>query len=100
MTYQAIIHGARGLIYFGGSNKPSMSEEDLKLGWNWRVWNRVLQNVIEEGGEKRPRQPALVARDSELPVRCKLVGVEHARDKAIEFRIREVGNDIYLLACK
>jgi hypothetical protein len=100
MTYQAIIHGARGLIYFGGTNKPSMSADDLALGWNWRFWNNVLKRVVEEVGDKSPLAPALVARDSEIPVIAKIVGVDHARAKGIELRVREVGDDIFLFACQ
>jgi hypothetical protein len=100
MSYQAIIHGARGLIYFGGNTKPSMSEEDLKLGWNWRFWNNVLRRIVLEVGDKSPLAPALVARDSEIPIVPKIPGVEFARAKGIETRVREVGDDIFLFACQ
>jgi hypothetical protein len=92
MTYQAIINGARGLTYFGGGLVGGLSEEDRKLGWNWHFWNRVLRPVIEEIGTKSPLYPALVAPDSKLPVNVKGEG--------IEFCVREVGNDVFLLACK
>jgi hypothetical protein len=61
MAYQAIINGARGLIFFGGHLPQAMTPEDAALGWNWRFWNRVLRPVIEEIGEKSPLAPALVA---------------------------------------
>jgi hypothetical protein len=92
MTYQAIINGARGLNYFGGGLSGGLSEEDRKVGWNWHFWNRVLRPVIEEIGTKSPLYPALVAPESKLPVTVKGAG--------IEFCVREVGNDIFLLACK
>jgi hypothetical protein len=92
MTCQAIINGARGLNYFGGGLPGGLSEEDRKLGWNWHFWNRVLRPVIEEIGSKSPLYPALVAPDSKLPVKVKGEG--------IEFCVREVGTDIFLLACK
>jgi hypothetical protein len=91
MTYEAIINGARGIMYFGGSNERTLSEEDQKLGWNWRFWNRVLRPVIEEIGSKSPLYPALVGPDSKLPVKVKGAG--------IEFRVREVGNEVFVLAC-
>ncbi|MCL5281668.1 MAG: hypothetical protein M1376_17360 [Planctomycetes bacterium] len=93
MTYQALINGARGLIYFGGNIKAAMAPQDAKLGWNWTFWRRVLRPVLEEVGTRSPLAAALVAPDSKLPVK-----VEGAKD--VEFCIREVGNDLYLLACK
>lgn len=92
MTYQAIINGARGLTYFGGGLEKGLSEQDRKLGWNWHFWNRVLRPVIEEIGAKSELYPALVAPESKLPVKVKGEG--------IEFCVREVGSDIFLLACK
>ncbi len=93
MTYQALINGARGLIYFGGNIKPAMTPEDAKLGWNWTFWRRVLRPVVEEVGAKSPLAPALVAPDSKLPI--KLAGADD-----VEFCVREVGADVYILACK
>jgi hypothetical protein len=92
MTYQAIINGARGINYFGGSLPGGLTEEDKKLGWNWRFWSRVLKPVIQEIGAKGPLYPALVAPESDLPVK--------AEGKGIEFCVREAGNSIFLLACK
>jgi len=93
MTYQALINGARGLVYFGGSIKAAMTPEDANLGWNWTFWRRVLRPVLEEVGTRSPLAPALVAPDSNLPIK-----LEGADD--VEFCVREVGNDVYLLACK
>src|SRR4051812_30152420 len=42
MTYEAIIDGARGLIYYGGNLQPTLSERDRTLGWNWTYWDEVL----------------------------------------------------------
>lgn len=93
MTYQALINGARGLIYFGGHIEKAMPSEDARLGWNWTFWRRVLRPIVEEVGNKSPLAPALVAPDSKLPIK-----VDGAND--IEFCVREVGDDIYVLACK
>jgi hypothetical protein len=92
MTYQAVINGARGLTYFGGAIPSGMTAEDKKLGWNWRFWNRVLRPVVEEIGTKSPLYPALLEPDSKLPVKVKGAG--------IEFCVREVGNEVFVLACK
>jgi hypothetical protein len=92
MTYQAIINGARGLVYFGGQLPQSLSERDKQLGWNWTFWQRVLRPVVEEIGSHSPLYPALIAPDSALPVAT--------RAKGIEFRVREVGGEVFVLACK
>src|SRR5436190_13046316 len=92
MTYQAIINGARGLTYFGGALPKTLSSADWKLGWNWHFWNRVLRPVIEEIGTKSPLYPALVAPESKLPIKVKGDGVE--------FCVRVVGSDVFVLACK
>lgn len=91
MAYQAIINGARGIMYFGGAIPTAMTEADKKLGWNWRYWDQVLRRVVEEIGTKSPVYPALLAPNSKLPVTVEGEG--------IEFCVREAGNDIFVIAC-
>lgn len=91
MTYQAIINGARGLVYFGGGLRSTLPEHDLPYGWNWTYWERVLRPVIEEVGNKGPLADALCAGNSGLSVQ--------AQGSQIEFCVREVGRDVFLLAC-
>jgi hypothetical protein len=91
MTYEAIINGARGMIYFGGNLPMTLNERDKPLGWNWTFWQRVLRPVIEEIGDKSPLAEALVAPNSKIPVK--------AKEKNIELCVREVGRDVYVLAC-
>jgi hypothetical protein len=91
MAYQAIINGARGIMYFGGAIPSTLTESDKKLGWNWRYWDQVLRRVIEEIGTKSPLYPALLAPNSKLPVT--------ASGEGIEFCVREAGNDIFVIAC-
>ncbi len=93
MTYQAIINGARGVLYFGGNLTNAMAPADAKLGWNWTFWKRVLRPVVEEIGRNSPLHPALVAPDSKLPVRV-------FAGSGIEYCVREVGDEMFLLACK
>jgi hypothetical protein len=93
MTYQAIINGARGLVYFGGHVPEAWSERDRGLGWNWTFWQRVLGPVIEEVGTKGPLAAALVAPESKLAV--KVEGAE-----GVEFVVRETADAVFLLACK
>lgn len=92
MTYQAIINGARGLIFFGGNVEKAWNDQDAKLRWNWTFWNHVLRRVVEEIGQNGPLYPSLVAPDARYEVRCS------AND--IEFCVRETNHHLFLLACK
>jgi len=93
MAYAAIINGARGINFQGGERPLSLTPRDLKLGWNWTYWKKVMRALVEELGEKGPLQPALVAAESKLPIK-----LEGAND--IEFCTREVGDEIFILAAK
>lgn len=93
MSYEAIINGARGLVYFGGNVKPALSSRDAPLGWNWTFWERILKPVMEEIGAHSPLEPALIAPDSKLPITV-------SNGPGIEYCVREDGADLYILACK
>jgi hypothetical protein len=93
MSYQSIIHGARGLLYFGGNVEACWNERDRALGWNWTFYDKVLKPVLDEFHPSSPLYPALIAADSQRPVR-----VEGADD--VEFRVRETGDYLFLLAAK
>ncbi|HZN67687.1 MAG TPA: hypothetical protein VFB66_20525 [Tepidisphaeraceae bacterium] len=95
MTYHAIVNGARGVVYFGGHIGKACTPEDANLGWNWTFWDKVLRPVVEEIGEKSPLYPALVAPESKLPV-----GVEGKGSEGVEFCVREVGDDVFLIGTK
>jgi hypothetical protein len=69
MAYQAIIAGARGLIFFGGDLKQVMSPEDAKAGWNWTFWHRVLKPVVTELNSDSVG-PALVAPPAPVNVKA------------------------------
>ena len=125
MAYQAIINGARGLVYFGGGMPQTFNERDKPLGYNWTYWNKVMRPLFEEVGTGSPIARALVAPDSKLKVTVKAVdparpaGVEQGRGAGQErrlgggragrggtrrerHRIRRArsGDDVYVLACK
>src|SRR5262245_51257871 len=106
MTYEAIITGARGLIYFGGDNRGSLSPADEKLGWNWTFWKKVLRPVIEEIGSKSRLYAALVAPNSALAIKVTLLTPalspsEGEKEKTgVEFCARETGDELFILACK
>jgi hypothetical protein len=92
MTYEAIINGARGLVYFGGSVRACWNDFDAAYGWNWTFYDRVLRPVLDELRPDGPLYPALIAPDSTLPVKVDGAGVEYT--------VREAGEFIYLLASK
>jgi hypothetical protein len=92
MTYEAIINGARGLLYFGGNLPQVMNRTDANLGWNWAFWNSVLRPIVAQIGDKSELYPALLEPNSTLPVRSNVPD--------IEFCVRQVGSDVFILACK
>ncbi len=95
MAYQAIVNGARGLMFFGGNIAATLNAQDAPYGWNWTFWTNVLKPVVQQLGVNSPLAEALVAPASTLPIT--FTGTT-APD--IEFCVREVPPYIYILACK
>jgi hypothetical protein len=95
MAYQALINGARGLMFFGGNITATLTPEDAFLGWNWTFWRDVLKSVVQQLGDHSPLAPALVAPDSTLPIT-----VSGATAPDLEFRVREVASYLFILASK
>ena len=50
MAYDAIINGARGLLFYGGHNPHCYRAQDRALGWNWTFWSQVLKPLLSEIG--------------------------------------------------
>ncbi|HEV8102994.1 MAG TPA: hypothetical protein VGP69_04570, partial [Gaiellaceae bacterium] len=48
MGYQAIVNGARGLVFFGGHLTEVLSPADARAGWNWSYWERALRPLVQE----------------------------------------------------
>jgi hypothetical protein len=90
MSYQSIIAGARGLLYFGGNVENCWNDYDRALGWNWTFYNRILNPVLEEFNPHGPLFPALVAPDSPSPIQV--------RESGVELRARETRQHIYVIA--
>lgn len=91
MVYQAIINGARGLLFFGPT--VALEGKNAELGYNWTFQNEVLNPLLDEIGPKSELHDALVAPDSK--VRLKASGADD-----IEFLAREAGPYLYVMACK
>ena len=126
MAYEAIINGARGLTYFGGSLPQTLSERDKPLGFNWTYFDRVMRPLFDELGPRSPILPALLAPNcsiklkvvAEAPPKRAVANKEEeqrppgasprtfVQDKVsadastIECLVREAGDAIYVLACK
>jgi hypothetical protein len=95
MAYQAIVNGARGLMFFGGNIAATLNTQDLPLGWNWTFWRNVLKPVVQQIGDHSVLAKALVAPNSALPIT-----MTGATAPDIEFCVREVPPNLYLIACK
>jgi hypothetical protein len=90
MAYQAIVSGARGLIFFGGDLTAVMRPRDAQLGWNWTFWTQVLKPLLIELGSPTVR-PALLA-----PA---VAGV-HASAADVELTARDDGTFFYVIAVR
>ena len=95
MAYQAIINGARGLMFFGGNVAATLNGQDAPLGWNWTFWEEVLKPVMREVGDHGVLARALVAPVSALPIT-----VSGAASPDLEFSVREAPPYLYVLASK
>jgi hypothetical protein len=93
MTFQAIINGARGLVYFGGNVRACWNDHDTAYGWNWTFYDRVLRPVLDELQPAGPLYPALIAPESRIPLKKE----DH---HGIEYTVRESGDFLYVLAAK
>ena len=95
MAYQAIINGARGLMFFGGNIAATLNAQDTPLGWNWTFWNEVLKPVVQQIGDHSVLANALVATNSTLPI--VMTGTTSSN---VEFCVREVPPYLYIFASK
>ncbi|MEY2429733.1 MAG: hypothetical protein QOJ40_2618, partial [Verrucomicrobiota bacterium] len=95
MAYQAIIDGARGLMYFGGNVAATLNQQDAPLGWNWTFWNNVLKPVVQQIGDNSLLAGALAQTNSTLPIT-----ITNASSPDLEYCVREVPPYLYILASK
>jgi hypothetical protein len=91
MAYQAIIAGARGLAFFGGHLAQLMRTADVKSGWNWTFWDRVLQPVVSELSSTAVA-PALVAPAANVAISTDAADIDHTTRQADGF--------LYLMAVR
>lgn len=91
MAYQAIITGARGLVFFGGDITKVMNPDDAKSGWNWTFWRTVLKPVVQELSSDSVG-PALVAPPAPVKVKA------NAAD--VQLVARQGGGFLYLIVVR
>ena len=90
MAYQAIVNGARGLVFFGGHLTQIATPADAKSGWNWSFWSRALKPLVEELTSADVR-PALVAPEAKAVK-------PGMRD--LEVATRQDGRTLYVIAVR
>src|SRR5207237_7626508 len=91
MAYQAIVNGARGLIFFGGQLTQVMRPRDAQLGWNWTFWELVLRPLLVELTSPSIL-PALIAPVAQTAVTASAAGME--------LTARRSGNFLYVIAVR
>ena len=95
MAYQAIVRGARGLMFYGGNVAATLNAQDAPLGWNWTFWNSCLKPVVQQLGDNSQLASALVVSNSTLPIT-----ISGTSFPDLEFCVREAPPYLYILACK
>jgi hypothetical protein len=75
MAYQAVVNGARGLLFFGGHLTQVTRPADARLGWNWSFWAHVLEPLVTELTSTAVG-PALVAPNAGSQVKASANDVE------------------------
>jgi hypothetical protein len=95
MAYEAIIRGARGLMFFGANIAGTLTPQDAALGWNWTFWNDVLKPVVRQLGDNSLLADALVITNSGLPITMSATTFPD-----VEFCVREVPPYLYIIASK
>jgi len=68
MAYDAVIAGARGLFFYGGQVKQSMTPADRQRGWNWTYWEHVQRPLLVELSDSA-HLSALLAPPASQPVK-------------------------------
>jgi hypothetical protein len=91
MAYQAVVAGARGLMFFGGHLTQVTRPRDAKAGWNWTFWELVLRPLLLELTSTAV-QPALLAPNAATQVT--------ATAADIDFVGRDDGRFLYLIAVR
>jgi hypothetical protein len=93
MAYEAIVDGARGLMFFGGHMTEVCTPDDAAAGWNWKFWREVLRPLVRELSSPE-LHPALVAPSETPNVRPKTARSD------VEIAVRRGDGFLYVIAVK
>jgi hypothetical protein len=97
MAYDAIVNGARGLMFFGGHMTQVCTPDDAAAGWNWTFWTQVLRPLVAELSSD-DLLPALLA-PSEQPT-VKASPADKKKVAAIELATRRDSKHLYVIAAR
>jgi hypothetical protein len=92
MAYDAILNGARGLVFFGGGAAECMEPADESYGWNWTFWEGVLERLVREIGPRSRLHAALVSPGTGIRLRWS--------DGRTQVRSRMAGRDLWIIAAR
>ena len=92
MAYDAILNGARGLIFFGNHNAQCLSADETASVWSWSYWTSVLRPLVRELGPAGRLAPALVLPGSGVGVRT-----SDGRTPVVS---RVVGRNLWIIAAR
>jgi hypothetical protein len=90
MAYDAILAGARGLVFFGNHNTQCVAAGES--GWSWSYWASVLHPLVRELGPAGRLYPALASPGSGVGVRTS--------DGKTPVVSRVVGRNLWILAAR
>jgi hypothetical protein len=91
MAYQAIVAGARGLMFFGGHLTQVMRPADARAGWNWTFWETVLRPLLTEL-TSTAIEPALIAPNTPAAI--------HATAADVDLIARQDDRFLYIVAVR
>jgi hypothetical protein len=93
MAYDAIVNGARGLMFFGSRNPNCLTPADEPHEWNWTYWRDVLRPLLAELGPATRLHRALLAPRARLRLRVS--------DASTQLDVRSVGQrELWVLAAR
>ena len=93
MAYDAIIHGANAILYWGTANTKPVEDDDTPVSGRPRLWYELLQVARE----LRALEPALVAPPLKSPKVRQADTFGSIDGQEILCTVRRVGEDFVLL---
>jgi hypothetical protein len=92
MAYDAIINGARAIMFFGARNRHCFTALDERFGWNWTFWYAVVKPLLRELAPGGRLYRALLYPKSGVGITCS--------DRATGAISRHVGDIVWVIAAR